>query len=177
MNNEDEPRRRRSSFQLLADAVGATDARVAPDDADARRRDAPDPTLTDDERAALEEAAESMRGELTKAKLIGPDLGSGGGKWGGGARAPDGRIYYAPLMARAVLCFDPATDGTLKNNPMDNDENQDVWDGRMRFIETRMSEVVEHRSARTERRVGEQIRELRAGMATEAQMTEMSECK
>ena len=38
MNNEDEPRHRRSSFQLLADAVGATDARVAPDDADARRR-------------------------------------------------------------------------------------------------------------------------------------------
>ena len=39
MSTESEPRvRRRSSFQLLADAVGATDARVAPDDADARRR-------------------------------------------------------------------------------------------------------------------------------------------
>ena len=113
MNYVGEPRgRRRSSFQLLADAVSATDARVAPEDADARRRDAPDPTLTDDERAALEEAAESMRCELTKAKLIGPDLGSGGGTWGGGARAPDGRIYYAPVTARAVLCLDPATGET-----------------------------------------------------------------
>ena len=54
MSSESEPRRRRSSFQLLADAVGAPDARVAPDDTAARRRDAPDPTLTDDERAALE---------------------------------------------------------------------------------------------------------------------------
>ena len=105
MSGEGEPHRRRSSFQILADAVGATDARVVPEDADARRRDAPDPTLTDDERAALEEAAESMRGELTKAKLIGPDLGSSGGKWGRGARAPDGRIYYAPVMARTILCL------------------------------------------------------------------------
>ena len=113
MSSESEPRgRRRSSFQLLADAVGATEARVAPDDTAARRRDAPDPTLTDDERAALEEAVESMRGELTKAKLIGPDLGSSGSKWACGARAPDGRIYYAPFSARAVLCFDPATGET-----------------------------------------------------------------
>ena len=53
-----------------------------------------------------------MRGELTKAKLIGPDLGSSGGKWVGGARAPDGRIYYAPFFARTILCFDPATGET-----------------------------------------------------------------
>ena len=77
--------------------------------AERRRRDAPDPTLTDDERAALEEAIDSMRGELTKAKLVGPDLGSSGSKWAVGARAPDGRIYYAPQLARTVLCFDPAT--------------------------------------------------------------------
>ena len=44
MSTASEPRRRRSSFQLLADAVGAPDARVAPDDTAARRRDAPDPT-------------------------------------------------------------------------------------------------------------------------------------
>ena len=56
MNSEGEPRgRRRSSFQLLADAVGATNPRVAPDDADARRRDAPDPTLTEEEEEEEEE--------------------------------------------------------------------------------------------------------------------------
>ena len=43
MSSEGEPRRRRSSFQILADALGATDTLVAPDDADARRREAPDP--------------------------------------------------------------------------------------------------------------------------------------
>ena len=31
---------------------------------------------------------------------------------GQGARAPDGRIYYAPSGARTVLCFDPATGET-----------------------------------------------------------------
>ena len=46
------------------------------------------------------------------------------------------------------------------------------WDGRVRHFETRVSEVVDHRSAQTERRVEEQIRELRAGMATEAQIAE-----
>ena len=61
MSGEGEPRRRRSSFQLLADAVGATDARVAPEDVDARRRDAP-PDAHGRRARALEEAAESMRG-------------------------------------------------------------------------------------------------------------------
>ena len=113
MSTESEPRvRRRSSFQLLADAVGVPDAWVAPDDAEARRRDAPDPTLTDDERAALEEATESMRGELTKAKHIGRELGSTSAKWGGGARTLDGRMYFAPMTARTILCFDPATGDT-----------------------------------------------------------------
>ena len=61
---------------------------------------------------------------------------------------------------------------TLKNNPMANDENQDAWDGRVRHFETRLNEVVTC-TERTERRVGEQIRELRGGMATEAQIAEL----
>ena len=27
----------------------------------------------------------------------------------GGARAPDGRLFFAPCQARSVLCFNPAT--------------------------------------------------------------------
>ena len=54
---------------------------------------------------------------------------------------------------------------------MGNDENQDVWDGRVQHFETRLNEVVTC-TVRTERRVGEQIQELRAGVATEAQIAE-----
>ena len=100
--NARRPSARRSSFELIADAVSAGSARVSAEDPGARRRDAPDPTLTAEERAALEEATESARGDLIKAKPIGPDLGSAQGKWAAGARAPDGRIFFAPLMARAV---------------------------------------------------------------------------
>ena len=103
MRSEGEAR----SLELVTDAVHTTDVQVASDETEASRRDAPDPMLTDDERAALEEAAESMRGGLTKVKLIGPDLGPSG--WAGGARTPDGRIYFAPWSAPTVLCFDPAT--------------------------------------------------------------------
>ena len=61
MSSDSRPRARsRPSFEQLANVAGASDVSVAPDDTDARRRDAPDPTLTDDERAALEEAVESM---------------------------------------------------------------------------------------------------------------------
>ena len=50
MSSGSRPRARsRPSFEQLADAVGASDVSVAPDDTDARRRDAPDPTLTDGE--------------------------------------------------------------------------------------------------------------------------------
>ena len=44
----------------------------------------------------------------TGAKLIGPQISKGPG-WNGGARVPDGRIFFAPSSATSVLCFDPAT--------------------------------------------------------------------
>ena len=53
---------------------------------------------------------------------------------------------------------------------MANDENQDAWDGRVRHFETRLNEVVAS-TERTERRVGEQIRELRAELRTETTQT------
>ena len=77
-------------------------------------------------------------------------------------------VFWNPLTAPFSLWWVE----NLKNNPMRNEDNQDAWDGRVRHFETRVSEVVDHRSAQTERRVEEQIRELRAGMATEAQIAE-----
>ena len=76
-----------------------------------------------------------------------------------------GLVFFKnPLMLPLTLVWAK----TLQTNPHQNDENQDDWDGRMRFFETRMSEVVDHRSAQTERRVaeterrvGKQIQDLR----------------
>ena len=70
-----------------------------------------------------------------------------------------GPFFFTVFGNPVTLPFSILWAKTLTNNPMKNDENQDDWDGRMRFFETRVSEVVDHRSARIERRVGEQIRE------------------
>ena len=98
-------RERRSSFELIAEGMrrGSLGARVADVE-----RDRPDPTLTDEERTALQVAVESVRGDVSPAKLIGPQISKGPG-WSGGARVPDGRIFFAPSSAKSVLCFDPAT--------------------------------------------------------------------
>ena len=71
-------------------------------------------------------------------------------------------IFANPLMLPISMLWAE----TLKNNPMDNDKNQDAWDGRVRHIETRLNELFTC-TARVERRVGEQIRELRTEMRTE----------
>ena len=60
---------------------------------------------------------------------------------------------------------------------MGTDENQEVWDGRVRHFETRLNEVVTC-TERTERRVGEQISETRQQIresrtATAAQISEL----
>ena len=103
MSAASEPRgRHRSSIQLLADVLRGPE-RVAPDEMAQqagrrlrrqRRRalDTPDPTLTEDERTALEEAVDSMRGELTNAKLIGPKLGSEWARQGPKSGRNDSRV-------------------------------------------------------------------------------------
>ena len=65
----------------------------------------------------------------------------------------------SPSGSAACSCHE-----TLKHNPMGSDENQDAWDGRVRHFETRLNEVVTS-TERTERRVGEQIRENSAAIA------------
>ena len=56
MSSGSRPRARsRPSFEQLANVAGASDVSVAPDDTDARRRDAPDPTLTEEEEEEEEE--------------------------------------------------------------------------------------------------------------------------
>ena len=97
-------RERRSSFELIAEGMRRGSSRVA----DVERDFRPDPTLTNEERAALQVAVESVRGDVSPAKLIGPQISKGPG-WSGGARVPDGRIFFAPSSAKSVLCFDPAT--------------------------------------------------------------------
>ena len=104
-------RERRSSFELIAEGMRRGSSRVADVE-----RDRPDPTLTDEERTALGVAVESVRGDVSPAKLIGPQISKGPG-WGTGARVPDGRIFFAPSSAKSVLCFDPAIS----------------WSGRRRF--------------------------------------------
>ena len=94
-------RERRSSFELIAEGMRRGSSRVADVE-----RPAADPALTDEERAALQVAVESVRGDVSPAKLIGPQISKGPG-WNGGARVPDGRIFFAPSSATSVLCFDP----------------------------------------------------------------------
>ena len=79
-----ERRERRSSFELIAEGMRRPTARVA--DVEEER---PDPRLTDEEKAALEDAAESLRGDVSPAKLIGPQISKGPG-WFAGTRVPDG---------------------------------------------------------------------------------------
>ncbi len=82
-------------------------------------------------------------------------------------------IFGNPVM----LPFTGLWNETLANNPTGNDENQDDWDGRVRFFEARVSEVVDHRSAQTERRVGEQIRELRIAELRTEMRTETTQTR
>ena len=69
-------------------------------------------------------------------------------------------VFANPVM----LPFTMLWAETLKSNPMGTDENQDVWDGRVRHFETRLNELATC-TERTERRVGEQIAELSSGVA------------
>ena len=71
-------------------------------------------------------------------------------------------VFANPVM----LPFTMLWIETLKNNPMGTDDNQDAWDGRVRHFETRLNEVVTC-TERTERRVGDQIRENSATTATQ----------
>ena len=96
---------RRSSFQLVGELMRAgKDAPVHPLREETKTEEAPDPSLTDEERETVKAAVEAMRGDLIKVKHVGPVLSAGGGhKWHSSARAPDGRMFSAPLSARSVL--------------------------------------------------------------------------
>ena len=78
-------------------------------------------------------------------------------------------VFANPVM----LPFTMLWIETLKNNPMGTDDNQDAWDGRVRHFETRLNEVVAC-TERTERRMGEQIRENSTAIAeTRQQIAEL----
>ena len=90
-----------------------SEAPVHPSGEETKTEEAPDPSLTDEERETVKDAVEAMRGDLIKVKHVGPVVGAAGSSnWGSSARAPDGRIFSAPQAARSVLCFDPATGET-----------------------------------------------------------------
>mgnify|MGYP004395176111 CR=1 FL=1 len=67
---------RRSSFQLISELMnGGSEAPVYPSGEETKSEEAPDPSLTDEERETVKAAVEAMRCDLTKVKTVGPVLG------------------------------------------------------------------------------------------------------
>ena len=81
----------------------------------------------------------------------------------------DGCAYAIPNKAHQVLRIDPDNEnpvmtpftfwfwGVVAYSPMADEGEYDEWRGRVRHFETRMSEIVDHRSDQTEQRVSEQL--------------------
>ena len=62
-------------------------------------------------------------------------------------------IFVNPLIAPLTLWFW----GIVAYSPTADEEEYDEWRGRVRHFETRVSEIVDHRSDQTEQRVSEQL--------------------
>ena len=70
---------RRSSFQLIGELInGGVAAAVHPSTEETKTEEAPDPSLTDEERETVKGAVEAIRGDLIKVKHVGPVLGAAG---------------------------------------------------------------------------------------------------
>ena len=61
-------------------------------------------------------------------------------------------IFVNPLIAPLTLWFW----GVVAYTPTADEEEYDEWRGRVRHFETRVSEIVDHRSDQTEQRMSEQ---------------------
>ena len=62
-----------------------------------------------------------------KVHVIGPSLGTGKYKWGGGCRGADGCIYGIPSDTNKVLRIDPRDDSVTTFGDVPEDKNK--WQG------------------------------------------------
>ena len=74
-------------------------------------------------------------------------------------------IFMNPVFAPFTFWFW----GIVAHTPTADEEEYDEWRGRVRHFETRVSEIVDHRSDQTEQRMSEQI------TANDRRVTEQSE--
>jgi len=107
-----------SESHLPASEGGASDARAGSVRSQASNFDVGAPTVLDAAQQAaatevLRAAVQAARGRLRMVTEVGADLGQRRGRWGGGSRSPDGRLFFAPRTANRVLCIDPAR-GTIE---------------------------------------------------------------
>ena len=66
-------------------------------------------------------------------------------------------MFMNPVMAPVTFWFW----GIVAYTPTADEEEYDEWRGRVRHFETRVSEIVDHRSDQTEQRASEQMAEMR----------------